>query len=1086
MKKFINSLRDFRTYTADMTLVSVDPKSKTPKKGNLILFLGNIPNEDLFTTLRSGVLSPLNFRSIYKPRNFYSSNKKLKKLNMQKDYYQLIQTANLPQSYDTRLHLQAYMGRNLIIDITDLVALETESLPSRTLVGKARALKNVIAHLVDAVGYENTTLLVQASTKATAVADGKVFADNFTLLVRMLRRHVNFLPDGKVDNLIFYNPDKRSLLKMATTEENINEVFMGASTSLLINRLLMLSNVNEGLTGEEEDLPDPNGEEGSPEGDDQNKGQPPTGDTEPHQKVDPLTQDVTGILTPPDQGDTGKTGSSRKPSAKKQIEVMDKVDRAILQALTLLPDKIDAEKKKELSSAIEKTLTSDTNLGLIDPHDGEELLNAALRANPEISDQMLGLIKEAEIGSNNVKRQHTNMQNQKKMEDLLSSDKLQGIILKAKENAIEEGTVQQVDNINPEMNKSLRTKEFDKSYAAKKYMNDILNVFTNFAEDEDIPMKIVDFQVEESSDDQTSKETIYVTLRDDLGNTHKVSLDVPKVYDGKYIKVNGGKKIINKMFVMLPIVKTKPTEVWITTDYNKLIVERFGRKTNSQVDYLAKVLEKMDLSKFKVTYRRGNSATLNANYKTSLEYNELSQQTLSLEVEKYRLIFNQKLLKDEIESKGKIYTYDSNKYFPVGFYSGSTIVLSDITDGTLYLLAGDSEYRPISLPNMPKLNLSTFIIMALNLATDGQLSKALSQTVKANESLTFSRVKIINKRIPMIILLAHEIGLFKVLDRYNVRYTLYKKEPRISVTENKSKIKFSDGWLVYDSSKIRNTLLLAGLRVLHTEEYTISEFNGKTPYLDYFQNEFNSRNVAKGIHNAMTLMLDPITKEILASMELPTNIIDLLLTANTMLEDSTSKQFNDMNIYRMRGTEQVPALLYKIIADSYKNYKDSMNNRNPAKVSIPKNALIKGLMELSTVDEMSDLNPSLEIDKQTSVTYRGVSGRNNSDSYTEEIRGYDKSMEGILGILTPDSATVGVVRKLSTNPNIKSVRGFLDTSGDTKDSTAAYTPLELLNSYTSRHADPPRKLRFIGVTLCLKIPKQRKSNEASLENYCAK
>ena len=118
----------------------------------------------------------------------------------------------------------------------------------------------------------------------------------------------------------------------------------------------------------------------------------------------------------------------------------------------------------------------------------------------------------------------------------------------------------------------------------------------------------------------------------------------------------------------------------------------------------------------------------------------------------------------------------------------------------------------------------------------------------------------------------------------------------------------------------------------------------------------------------MTLLLDPITKEILKEMELPTNVIDLLLTANTMLEDLESRQFNDMNIYRMRGTEQIPALLYKIVAESYKNYKDSMNNRNPIKLSVPSNILIKSLMELSTVDEASDLNPSLEIDKPTAVT----------------------------------------------------------------------------------------------------------------------
>src|SRR5699024_10507977 len=110
----------------------------------------------------------------------------------------------------------------------------------------------------------------------------------------------------------------------------------------------------------------------------------------------------------------------------------------------------------------------------------------------------------------------------------------------------------------------------------------------------------------------------------------------------------------------------------------------------------------------------------------------------------------------------------------------------------------------------------------------------------------------------------------------------------------------------------------------------------------------------------------------------------------------TSRSFNDMNIYRLRSSEQVNAILYKLMAESYKNYKDSYTNRNPIKVSLPKDALMKEIAKTTTVDESSDLNPSLELDKHGAVTYRGPSGRNTTESFTEEIRGFDKSMDGIL------------------------------------------------------------------------------------------
>lgn len=134
MKKFLNSLRDFRTYTTEINLVGVDEESKNPKKGNLILFLGNIPNEDLVGVLNTDVLSYTSFRSIYKPRNYYSQNKKIKQLNMQKEYYNLLPQLGLNNVYDTRLNVSAYMGRNLIIDITSALAtwktfLSSDNLP---------------------------------------------------------------------------------------------------------------------------------------------------------------------------------------------------------------------------------------------------------------------------------------------------------------------------------------------------------------------------------------------------------------------------------------------------------------------------------------------------------------------------------------------------------------------------------------------------------------------------------------------------------------------------------------------------------------------------------------------------------------------------------------------------------------------------------------------------------------------------------------------------------------------------------------------------------------------------------------------
>ena len=105
-------------------------------------------------------------------------------------------------------------------------------------------------------------------------------------------------------------------------------------------------------------------------------------------------------------------------------------------------------------------------------------------------------------------------------------------------------------------------------------------------------------------------------------------------------------------------------------------------------------------------------------------------------------------------------------------------------------------------------------------------------------------------------------------------------------------------------------------------------------------------------------------------------MLDILLYANSLLESNDYKNNNDMNNFRLRGTEQVNAILYKLLADAYRKYKDTSKNGNPIKVSLQQDILLKKLVENQTVDEASDLNPSLELEKISSVTYKGVGGVN--------------------------------------------------------------------------------------------------------------
>src|SRR5699024_4070128 len=144
------------------------------------------------------------------------------------------------------------------------------------------------------------------------------------------------------------------------------------------------------------------------------------------------------------------------------------------------------------------------------------------------------------------------------------------------------------------------------------------------------------------------------------------------------------------------------------------------------------------------------------------------------------------------------------------------------------------------------------------------------------KTLAYSRARVTGRTIPIVILLAYEKGLRNILDRYGIQYE-FIKEKRVPKEFGKKRLKFADGYLVYSSLDLKSTLLLDGLTFINTENWSFNQMDTKEPYIEYFSDFHGSRNIGKGLHNMLSLMIDPITKEVLTDLDLPTNIIDLIL-----------------------------------------------------------------------------------------------------------------------------------------------------------------------------------------------------------------
>jgi hypothetical protein len=205
----------------------------------------------------------------------------------------------------------------------------------------------------------------------------------------------------------------------------------------------------------------------------------------------------------------------------------------------------------------------------------------------------------------------------------------------------------------------------DSQYNLKQSRKDLINVVSGFSTSEYLPIAIDKVEINDTSDDFTKKETVKVRYRTPEGKYLSFGIDVPKFIDNKYLYLSGNKKVIKKQILRLPIIKTKYNRVEITTNYNKMTVERTTGNLSRRNQYLLKILNNFKANPaVKIVY--GDNAAVNFGNPADFEWEELSSDLTSLTASPYKLLFNIKDLKlilDTLDEPENL----PNETYPIGF-----------------------------------------------------------------------------------------------------------------------------------------------------------------------------------------------------------------------------------------------------------------------------------------------------------------------------------------------------------------------------------------------------------------------------------
>lgn len=541
------------------------------------------------------------------------------------------------------------------------------------------------------------------------------------------------------------------------------------------------------------------------------------------------------------------------------------------------------------------------------------------------------------------------------------------------------------------------------------------------------PISILDVATEDTSTSEDSIITYTVKCEDSSGKRFTLKFDIPKFRDHRFMRLRGNEKVFSIEMPLLPISKTDEDTVQIVSFYNKIFIERYNTsvgRSNPYSDRLIKALKKYKGNKIKVT--SGDNSRICKKYNLPIDYIDLASVYS-------KIIYYSEFVKDNVTI---YFNQDEIRKVPgVNVKNGIPIAMSD--GGKVLYYTGDNGAT-----------VSQFIA---NTIEDADFRKIYEKQTSLSRA-TYSRASILNTDIPVIVILAHDLGLTKAMDMAGIKYTIADKK---DLDFNKDYIKLSDGYINYINT-YTSMMLMNGLKDCDTESISIKDLNKKMTWITQLDN-FGGRLKSDGLDNFRDLMYDPITIEVSKDYKLPQTYHEALIYANNLLVDNKYSRHIDLSTNRYRTNEVIAAQFYRVMSTAYKEYAISRKRGRRIPMSIKQSAVIDLVLQQNTTSDLSVFQPLLEIETKNTISTKGVTGMNSERAYKIDKRGYDKSMVNIIAQSTGFASTVGVNRQTTLNPNITGGRGYFKQS-DEKDMNVVNSMgmTEALSPFVTSSDDPFR------------------------------
>ncbi len=498
-----------------------------------------------------------------------------------------------------------------------------------------------------------------------------------------------------------------------------------------------------------------------------------------------------------------------------------------------------------------------------------------------------------------------------------------------------------------------------------------------------------------------------ITLKSKVnGLQNVIHIRIPKMDNGRFF-VNGTWYTIDKQDFPLPVLKINSKTVIITSNYNKITVARYDTKSLVDLMALRKVIDKQLTPDGKQNkyVKPGSNINSNSHYISTIEFDEFAKIWYSIKIPESgaEFCFN----RTDCLKNWKFVSVNTNE-FCCGMINQVPVVVNVDTG---YTRQGKTLVQTI-VDVMPE-------------AVQQEFYKT-----KPGKTSMYATIKI-GGTVPLGVAIAAWEGITSLLKASGVEYKMVEprfKDPSYIIYP------FKDQTLAVKNT-ILGQLLFNGFYRINTRAYNFSDFEvpiteSNSVYVDIFNQLFFSQYTQLTTfityHN---FFMDAITADVCNHYNIPNTLTGILIYATNLLCDNTYKNEFSSSLYRIRCSEIIPAMIHYHLAVEMSKYNNRVGSKSrKSKFVFNPNAIIQELTNLETCNQISALNPTIELHARETVSTKGFRGVNNTRAYSEARRSYNPTMIGKIAMSSPNSANVGMQRQLTADPKIESVRGYTSTA----------------------------------------------------------